>query len=274
MYVIYKLNKAFLFIFFLFSSCFALAQNIETNIMKLSSQKEIDSVWNAIYVADQSYRRIKTNDFIDNLNFKKSILMIKHHGYPKGNITPNVVFTHQRSNYICEYYFPLFLKAYENGNANEDWFMHNVKRLYRGRYNRDLIEHPTRDSFKIVTNKLIQYIGHPIDYSIEKFDSLFNSYLNDLSCIISSKVIGKWETLLKNNTTYFLIVYDVNGKLYLQKRYDRDVILPQEVIYDNTTKTYTYRKDNCNMAFKIDLNGNILQSKNGNIQVTFTPSNK
>ena len=105
----------------------SLAQSLEQEVQALQGPEEVPAYWEDIERTDQAHRGLNTIDSLDNIDLKKVILMIQYHGYPTGNPVPNLVFTHQRSAYVREHYFPILLLAWEQAQADTFWFMRNVR---------------------------------------------------------------------------------------------------------------------------------------------------
>lgn len=243
-------------------------QNIEREIQLLSTDEQIATYWQGIFKEDQAYRNVNTNDSIDNLNFKKVILMIKYHGYPKDNITPNVVFTHQYSNFVCEHYFPIFYDAYVNGVADTFWFMHDLRRLHRGRFGRDLVQ-PDTSNYQQVLERMAPYLPDTIDLGIEIFDSLFFAYKQQMESVVSTHPVKQWETDFYG--PYHCLLYYVNGQYFLHKRWTRDAILPQRVFYDQASGHVHYKDNCCDSYYAIDADGNLQEYQNNTPVLTFYP---
>jgi hypothetical protein len=193
--------------------------------------------------------------------------MIKHHGYPEGNITPNIVFVHQRSNFVCEYYFPIFYQAFISAKADTFWFLHNVRRLHRGRYDRDFLQ-PDVSNYSQVISRLIPYLNKNIDYSIEPFDNLYHSYIDTLDKINSYEIIGHWHRDFYGD--YNLFLYQKGEQLFIERKREKSIIMPQEVLYNKETKTYTYKDPCCGIEYQI-IDDNMCKYVNGELKSTFTP---
>lgn len=246
----------------------ALCQSPEVEIKSLSGEKQIEAYWYDIFQTDQRYRSTNTNDSIDNLNFKKVLLMIKYHGYPKDNITPNVVFIHQLSNFACEYYFPVFHNAYLSGVADTFWFMQSVRRLHRGRFGRDLVQ-PDTSNYQKVIERMLEYIPDTIDMSIHHFDSLFLAYTQEMESVVCTQPVKQWKT--DNYGTYHCILYCVNDHYFLHRRWERNAILPQKVFYDKVNGFIHYEDNCCNSYFLITPDGNLQEYHNETHSLTYYP---
>ena len=236
--------------------------------LKGFTETQVDSVWQSIFESDQNHRTEKTVDSIDNLNFKKTIILIQEYGYPEGNITPNVVFVHQRSNFVCEYYFPIFREAFVAAKADTFWFMHNVRRLHRGRFNQDFVQ-PNEANYEEVLDRMAPFLNLNVDYSVEPFDSLFTSYIDVMDNMALNPKVGHWHTDFYGD--YQLVIYKVGDKLFLENKRERSVILPQEVLYNETTKSYKYVYDCCGIEFRVDKEGNIAEYFEGVEKKLFVP---
>ncbi len=162
--------------------------NIEQEILALRTEAQVTRYWRKIRKVDQAHRGLNTIDSLDNLNLKKTILMIRHHGFPKGNMTPNLVLTHQRSAYVREHYFPIFHEAYKAAEADSFWFLPNVRGLHRGRYARYIVQ-PTASNYISVLDRLSEWIPAEVRYDHSPFDSLFTTYLRDVEHIISTEPV-------------------------------------------------------------------------------------
>ncbi len=237
---------------------------LETTIINLKTEDELIAYWQAIYETDQNYRGIDTVDSLDNLNFKKSVLLIKHHGYPSatkfGNPIariPNMVFTHQRSNNVRKQYFPIFYDAFKNEVVDTFWFLHNVKGLHRDRFSRDRIRGRKLNVDDVPS--LLKHLGapekQPITYDISNFEALFSSYFNEVRSITSSDQIGRWR-----NGKWSYHFYKMDDTIYAQKvNIDGSYAFPQKLKYDDSSKTYFYLEDiGFEDAFQLDENGDLL----------------
>ena len=215
------------------------SQNIEQEIINIKSPEEINQYLLNIKSLDQSNRRLNSVDSIDNLNFKKIILLIKNHGYPKGSMIPNLIATHQRSLYVNEYYLPVFYNAYKTGQSDTTWFYHVLRGVHRGQFGRDFVRNRGIMDSDVDTmmKRLSPYLNKKANLSIEKFDSLYKKYISDLHNITSSQVIYNWKN--NENDSYF--IYKYKEKLFYYKLYsDGSSRLPQEIRYNKTSRRYEY----------------------------------
>ena len=239
----------YIFPFILFFSCGEKKSALENEILQLKNQETIKNYWLEIHDTDQAHRGLKSIDSLDNLNFKKMILLIQHHGYPtqeeyggKVNLTPNIVFTHQTSEYINRRYFPILHQAFLEGKADTSWFLHNVKGLHRGKYGRDLIR--TRElkigDINTILNALEIPLQPKIDYNLTEFDNLFTSFHTDVAKIRSAEIKGKW---MNDDGDYFLLT-EFEKRLFFLKVYrDNSFSSPQEVKQFPNEQKYEYVHD-------------------------------
>ena len=268
-----------LFILFIFihnwATCQLTNEELDREIAALKSENEIQNYWNKIHKIDQSNRGRNVDKLKDVENFKRVILMIKHHGYPTGfcygcnspdsaknlNFTPNIVFTHQSSMYLREYYFQIFLKAYNDGKANEFWFLHNVRGLTLGRYDRVFYEKKVEN---LKSNLVIMepYLNKEITYDISKVDSLYMLHWKESNLITNSILLYS-----ENIKIYYFLdlfardkinIYELNNEYYCQKLFsDGSFCMPQKIIYDKNLDTINYSQIVNNLNF----NTNILSKK-------------
>ncbi len=221
---------------FYYSQLFA--QINEKEIANLKSKESIERYWLKLRESDQFYRgKELANDSIDSHNFKEMILMIKYHGYPssqkfplKINMTPNLICIHQNSFHVLKYYFPIFVKAFENGDADSSSskFLHSLRGVFISKYGRNFSRKYSLDSFDL--DQVLKKCGidkSKISFDITKFDSLERIDLTFRKKINSSQLIGQWKSpkdyifvLNKYKDTYFL------SKLF----YDNSSSFPQEMI--------------------------------------------
>jgi hypothetical protein len=215
------------------------AQAIEQEVLSLQGPQEIAAYWQVIQDADQAHRGLNTIDSLDNVNLKKVILMIEYHGYPKGNLVPNLVFTHQRSAYVREYYFPILLQAWEKAEADTFWFMRNVRGLHRGRFARDFVE-PDAGNYRAVLDRVSPWVADSLSYDLAPFDSLYSAYLRDVRRITDAPPVRQWATPENDRTTW----YEVDGVLYTHKVWrDGSYAMPQPIAPDPESGAYNYLLD-------------------------------
>lgn len=125
---------------------------LESEISALKSDQEIRVYWIKIHKDDQSFRGEITDKQrdMDRENIKKMVLLLKFHGYPssfsygtkssssnQNNFTPNIVLIHNKVPAVNELMFPILKQAYIEGNANEFWYIQNLRGMTRARYGRD-----------------------------------------------------------------------------------------------------------------------------------------
>lgn len=237
-------------------------------IEQLSSKNEIEAYWKAIKKADQKFRGLATKTTNDNLNFKKTILMIKNHGYPSKNefgyqvnIIPNFVFSHQASLFVQERYFAVFYDAYQKGLVDTTEFLINLRGIHRTKWNRDLIRGRDLTAQDIPT--LIESIGdinttHP-DYSLFYFETHFKKFETEVEKITSEELLGSWKT----ERTHIYSFFKRNRSLYVFLKYrDGSHALPQRIHFNSKNTHYEYSKKlPLNDYFEIDQHGNLLVTK-------------
>ncbi len=257
------------------ATCQLTNEELDHEIAALKSENEIQQYWNTIHKIDQSNRGRNVDKLKDVDNFKRVILMFKYHGYPTGfcygcnspdstknlNFTPNIVFTHQSSMYLREYYFQIFLKAYNDGMANEFWFLHNVRGLTLGRYDRVFYEKKVEN---LKSNLVIMepYLNKEITYDISKVDSLYMLHWKESNLFTNSNLLYS-----ENIKIYYFLdvfardkinIYELNNEYYCQKLFrDGSFCMPQKIIYDKNLDTINYREIVNNLNF----NTNILSKK-------------
>ena len=230
------------------------AQSLEQEVRSLKRPEEITAYWQTIKETDMAHRGLNTVDSLDNLNLKKVVLMIKVHGYPKGSLIPNLVFTHQRSAYVREHYFPIFLEAFLNAKADTSWFMHNVLGLHRGRFGRDFVE-PNAGNYRTVLDRLAPWLSDSVSYDLAPFDSLYRTYLRDVHRITGTPPVHRWVTP-DNNHMYW---YKVDGVLYSNMLwFDNSYAMPQPIAYDRSSDTYKFLQDVPGTYMRIDKDGYLL----------------
>jgi hypothetical protein len=228
-------------------------QDLDHQIRNLRSAAEVEGMWASISTADQAHRGLGTVDSIDNLNFKRMVLLIKHHGYPTGSITPNVVFTHQRSAYIREHYFPILHQAYLDGKADAYWFMHNVKGLHRGRFGFDLVQ-PSDSTYERLLARLSPYLNGSVSYDLGAFDSLYTSYIKDVERIISARATHRWVNAENDRVS----IHHVREDFYFFKLWsDGSYGMPQRIHRNPNGNKYTFVEPANKAYLIVDTAGNL-----------------
>ena len=245
--------------FFVAASLHLCAQSLEEEIRDLPSEDWVTLYWQMIKEADQTHRGLQTIDSLDNVNLKKTILMIRYHGYPKGSMVPNLVFTHQRSAYVCEYYFPIFLDAFLNAKADTGYFMHNVYRLQLDRFAGDHMRINV-SNYQSVLARMSRWIPKEVSYDLSPFDSLYTTYMRDVEHITSGKPVKQWRTKDNDRITW----YAVGDTLYTQKvwRIYGDA-MPQAIFLDPSNDHYRYREEIPGMWMEIATDGSLLVFSDG-----------
>jgi len=229
------------------------AQDFENEIRNLKTNEEIQNYWLRLKELDQNHRGLEAIDTNDNNNYKKAILTIKHHGFPAQSKIPFVIAVHQQSTFVNEYYFPIFYSAYQTGVADSNWFYHYLRGLYRKRFVRDLIrgrqiEHADVDSILVY---LTPFLNKTCDYSINRFDSLFNLYNFEISKITTQDTISAW----RNEDNDWIYLYKCADRTYFQKVWrDKSNGWPQEVKLFNGKNRYDF-------AFKTHVDYVIIENK-------------
>ena len=252
--------------FFVAASLHLCAQSLEEEIRHLPKDR-VTLYWQTIMHDDNDHRGRNTIDSLDNVNLKKTILMIRYHGYPKGNVTPNLVFTHQRSDYVREHYFPIFLDAYLNAKADTGWFMHNVLGLHRGRFARDLVQ-PDVSNYQTVLARMSPWVPQEVSYDLAPFDSLFTTYVRDVKRITSGEPIKQWRTKENDRITW----YRVDGTLYTYKFWrDGSYSTPQAIFHDPPSGRYRYREDVPGTWLEIAADGSLVVFSGGHEQYRVPP---
>lgn len=234
------------------------------NKIKSISYIEVEEYWETMHYIDQSKRGTETDVQADNDNFKKVILMIRYHGYPTGSLIPNLIFTHQRSTYVREHYFPVFYEAYKNGKADTSWFLHNLRGMFRDRFGCDLIKDRKLNAGDVDTllSHLKPFISGEIDLTITKFDSLYTSYIHDINKIKQGNRLYKWSS--SDGTTHSF--YRLGDKLYYLKEHaDKSGPFPQLIIADADVKTYRYVERVNEDYFVLDNELNLNIFRNGKL---------
>lgn len=238
----------YLILLLIFISCKEKNSPLEKEISNLNPA-EVISYWEYLFQMDQTFRGLESVDSIDNINFKKMVLMIKHHGYPtktehseKANVTPNIIFTHQSSPYVCEKYFPILHEAFLQEKADTFWFLHNVKGLSRGKYTRDIIRGRdlNPDDIPTILNQLKMPLEPKPNFDLSNFDQLHQKFIEEVQQIQSGKRLGEWI----NDKNDFYSIFDFNDELFIQKMYrDSSYGFPQKVKYFPKEKKYLYIDD-------------------------------
>lgn len=220
-------------------------------ISELKTLQEISNYWNQIHLADQSVRGKVTEaaQIVDRENVKKIFLMCRYHGYPSGfcygcsptspdqnNFTPNIVVIHNRVSKVNELFLPILKKAYEDGKANEFWYIHNLRGMVRDRYGRDFYE-KTQQNIPLFYDKLAPFIQDSLIYDLELIDALNKEYDENISKILNSElVLSKKKKGTRNN-----IYKTTDGVLYWQKLYpDGSFNYPQEIYFDKENGCLRY----------------------------------
>jgi hypothetical protein len=240
------------------------AQDLGDQIRHLKSGSDVECMWELISTPDQAHRGLNTVDSIDNLNFKRMVLLIQYHGYPKSSIVPNMVFTHQRSAYVREHYFRILQDAYNDGNADEYWFLHNVRGMHRERFGFDLLQ-PTTTNYEQLLSRLSPFLNDSLTYDLAPFDPLFSTYITDVQRITNSPANHRWV----NKEGDRISIHSVDDKLYLFKLWgDGSYGLPQQIRSDKSTGKYTFVEPANKAYLAIDTSGN-LTIKGGNWRPQF-----
>ena len=243
------------------------AQSLEEEIRDLPSDDWVTLYWQLIDKTDQAHRGLRTIDSLDNDNFKRTILMIRYHGYPEGNNTPNRVFTHQRSAYVCEHYFPVFLDAFLNAKADTFWFMHNVLGLQRGRFARGFVE-PDVSNYKTVLARMSRWVPKEVSYDLTPFDSLFTTYMRDVKRITGGEPVKQWRTKDNDRITW----YRVDGMLYTYKFWrDGSYSTPQAIFLDPSDERYRYREEVPGTWLEIAADGSLVVFSDSHEQYRAAP---
>ncbi len=242
--------------------------NLSKEIKQLKSKNEIEAYWKTIRKADQQFRGLATKTDNDNLNFKKTILMIKQHGYPSKkefgyqvNITPNFVFSHQASLFVQEQYFAIFYDAYQKGLVDTTEFLINLRGMHRAKWDRDLIRGRDLTAQDIPT--LLESIGDinstHADYGLFYFETTFEKFETEVEKITSGELSGSWKTERNHIYSFF----KKNGQLYVFLKYrNGSHALPQRIHFNSKKSQYEYSKKlPLNDYFQIDRDGNLLVTK-------------
>ncbi len=260
------MKKAILLTIVLTFAYLGRSQDFEKEIKNLKTPEDIKIYWDNLKDLDQSKRGLSTNDTLDNNNFKKVILLIKYHGYPKGSRVPNIIVTHQRSRDVREFYFPIFYQAYKNGEADTGWFFHILRGVHRGRYGRDFIRGRQIEPKDVDTimGRMQPYLNPKIDLSIDKFDFLYNKYISDLKAITSSEVMHSWVTTDKSHCFFYKFL----NKLYFYMLYsDNSSGFPQEIKFNSEKNQYEYADSFDNDFFIIDDKRNLQAFQSGKLRL-------
>src|SRR5690606_33488737 len=141
-----------------------------------------------------------------------------------------------------------------NGVADTFWFMHTIRRLHRGRFGRDLVQ-PDTSNYHTVINRLEPYIPDTIDLGIELFDSLFFAYKQQMDSIVTTQPVKQWKTDFHG--AYHCLLYCVNDQYFIHRRWERNVIMPQRVYYDQVNGCIHYEDDCCNSYYLIAPDGSL-----------------
>ncbi|SHO62814.1 hypothetical protein A8938_2335 [Algoriphagus zhangzhouensis] len=224
---------------------------LEFEIKSLKNKSEIENYWTSIHKDDQSVRGKVSDEQrqMDRQNIKKMVLMFKYHGYPSGfcygcnpkseftnNFTPNIVITHNLVNEVSEFMLPILNKAYNDGIANEWWYIHNLRGMLRARYGRDLYE-KTKENIPQYLEKLKPFVKDSISYDLSIIDSLYENYDRNLnSILISDRIFSKKQGGIRHN-----IYKTKEGKLFWQQVYSDDSFhFPIEIYYEPKSNQLRY----------------------------------
>jgi hypothetical protein len=215
---------------------------IESEISSLNDSKQLQEYWISLHKKDQSVRGkfSETQTKVDRENLKKMVTLIKYHGYPSGfcygcvapttgNFTPNIIVTHSTVRLVNEFVFPILKEAYNEGKANEFWYIHNLMGMVRSRYGRDFYEKKVENISKFY-EKLEPFVAKKVQYDLVVIDSLYKVHDKELNEILTSTLIfSKKQKGIRNN------IYKLNnGKLYWQRVYtDGSFNFPQEIYFDD-----------------------------------------
>ena len=217
----------------------AFAQDLETEIKNLQTSEKVSAYWESLRLADLEHRAADRIIANDNLNYKKTILLLKYYGFPYKSKVPFVIAVHQQSRNVNEYYFPVFYEAFKSGKTDTIWFFHFLRGLYRMRFDRDLVRHRAIYLSDIDTflTLLKPFIKQTPDYSLQPFDSLHALYTNDLKKITTGKVLSRWA----NADNDSVVFYKVNNKTYyLHYWRDGSCTFPQEVTWNKKKSRYDF----------------------------------
>lgn len=261
-------------VFITLVSCKKKNDPLEQEIIDLNA-KEVISYWEHLYQLDQTFRGLESNDSIDNDNFRKMVLLIKHHGYPskkehgeKANLTPNIIFTHQTSSYVVKTYFPILHEALQQGKADTTWFLHNLYGLQKCDYSRSIIR--GREIMIDDIPTIFNHVNLPLDakpnYDLSSFDQFYQDYIDEVQQIQSGQRLGEW----KNERMGHYSIFAWNNNFYIQHMYiDSSYTKPQQVHFSKMKSEFTYDNNlgfddkfsidtNLDLVVKIDLqNGKI-----------------
>ena len=222
-------------------------------IENLNTPEEIDAYWKKIKNLDQSKRGKNSSDSLDNENFKKVLAMIKNHGHPKNNI-PHIIFTHQSSCEVMEYYFPIFHKGFLAGKADTFWFLHNVRGMYRCRYARDCGDLTSENYLKVLKQLDEVVLSNQLSFDIENVDSLYQETMNNINSITAAPIIESWMNVSKD--IYNLHI--VNEQFYLHKIWrDKSYGYPQKISKDTSNTRFYFQNSMDKIHFRLDSLNNL-----------------
>lgn len=277
-YMTHFLNRSLLLIGSVISMLtFAQPTNdaLKKEVQAISGKEAIEAYWNAIHRDDQANRGPQADAQKDMVNFKKMMWMIYCHGYPecpvganqssetdsvkRRNFIPNVVFVHQPSFRVREYFFPVLYDAYKAGKADEFWFLHSVGSLTLGRFNR-LFYAKTSENLNANLALLSAYLPEKGGFDMEVVDSLFAAEMSWRNQVISSeklfssriKPANFRERIVRDQ---YLHLYRYEDRLFLQQVYlDGSYNAPQEILFDSEKQLFSYVQHDAVHSCESDLN--------------------
>lgn len=169
---------------------------------KIEHDLNCEGIWMDILQKDQKYRGRLTKDSVDNANFKEMILQISRMNYPSADdcgyvasLVPSFVFTHQRSEHVRKHYFPIFIKAYQEGRADTTRFIANLGGVYKDHYGRPMKRgrQPTPEECISLWRQLGYDENQEVDYNVKAIDSLFEQSKEELTRILGLEQLGEWS---------------------------------------------------------------------------------
>lgn len=244
------------------------AQDLEQVILRLSSEAEIAAYWEQIKQADQTHRGLESDQEIDNGNFKKTLLMIRHHGFPRESLAPYLVFVHQTSGYVVQHYLSVLVTAFERSEADTFWTMHCIRAAHRSIYATDLIQ-PDPSNYHTVLERLPRYRRGDPDLDLAPFDSLYAAYQNDVHRVIDTKPIRSWIDDEGDHVNW----YSLGDSLYTHTMWsDSSYSMPQRVDFNAATGKYTFAHGISDTYMEIAPSGALLCYKRGLLDLELRPS--
>lgn len=226
------MKRYYLFLLSTFLSFHSFSQNLQQEIEALHSTEAVNNYWDSLVAEDQRFRGRHSIDSLDNLHFKKAIILIKTYGTLPGNKHDDglfVVFVHQQSYQVYHHYFSLYHHLWSKGKIDTGYFYHILRALHHSKYGRGFggynANAPDIDTLLKRVNM------RPFDsltFDVSIFDSLYNIDRSFRQNIMNSTIVDIWETKEKFPSNW--ILFQWSDKFFMVRYYsDFSFMNPREV---------------------------------------------